>query len=84
MLNHHDSKLMACHLSQQVVYLWTETWSREREGAVQVEGGGGGDGGGSEAADTDEWHQPEKLHQDSEKKYEHHAIYTIAFYRFSD
>lgn len=49
--------------------MWTGTRRREGGGAVQAEGGGGGDGGGSEAADTDEWHQPEQLHhKDSAKQ----------------
>lgn len=68
-LNCRDSQLTVCCLSPQVVHVWTETRRRERECAVQAEGGGGEAGGGSEAADTNEWHQSEQLHhKDSAKQ----------------
>lgn len=49
--------------------MWKGTRKREGSSVVQAEGGGRRAGGRSEAADTDEWDQTEKLcHKDSAKQ----------------
>lgn len=70
-----------CLLCTQVVHVWTEARRSEGGGAVQAEGGGGGAGGGAEAADADEWHQPEQLHhKDSAKQYERFEIHSLIYF----